>query len=272
MKKEKFEGITTNTRSLAFHIKSLMVEPTHIADLIEFLFESGLWQDAAEMLDCLLKAANDNANNRFEATTVKHDVLFGLSDLLTFYAMDIHGFSVSKPHTVWLSLAKLYEDYGDVSSVRAILKKAMHMRYRSVDHLATLWGHWAEMEMKQNNVNGALELIRCVTALPSLEFRQRWSIDPVQMKLHKFLNEDLVKNIGTSEPTCTVYDQILDLKIATPQIICDYARKLEEQNFLKGAFEIYEEGVKMLKNPHTINNCMNYISEFVSSNFKIKPE
>ena len=56
--------------------------------------------------------------------------------------------------------------------------------------------------------------------------------EPVQMKLHKSLRlwtfyVDLEESLGTLESTRAVYERILDLKIATPQIIINYAYFLE---------------------------------------------
>lgn len=56
--------------------------------------------------------------------------------------------------------------------------------------------------------------------------------EPVQMKLHKSLRlwafyVDLEESLGTLESTRAVYERILDLRIATPQIIINYALLLE---------------------------------------------
>lgn len=56
--------------------------------------------------------------------------------------------------------------------------------------------------------------------------------EPVQMKLHKSLRlwtfyVDLEESLGTLESTRAVYEKILDLRIATPQIIINYAMLLE---------------------------------------------
>ena len=56
--------------------------------------------------------------------------------------------------------------------------------------------------------------------------------EPVQMKVHKSLKlwtfyVDLEESLGTLESTCAVYEKILELRIATPQIIINYAMLLE---------------------------------------------
>ena len=56
--------------------------------------------------------------------------------------------------------------------------------------------------------------------------------EPVQMKLYKCLKVwtfyvDLEENLGTLESTRAVYDRIIDLRLATPQIIINYAELLQ---------------------------------------------
>lgn len=56
--------------------------------------------------------------------------------------------------------------------------------------------------------------------------------EPVQVKVHKSLRlwtfyVDLEESLGSLESTCAVYERILDLRIATPQIIINYAMLLE---------------------------------------------
>ena len=56
--------------------------------------------------------------------------------------------------------------------------------------------------------------------------------EPVQIKLYRSLklwtfHVDLEESLGTLESTRIVYERILDLRIATPQIILNYAFLLE---------------------------------------------
>ena len=49
---------------------------------------------------------------------------------------------------------------------------------------------------------------------------------------------DLEESLGTVDSTKAVYNRIVDLKIATPQIIINYALFLEENNFFEEAFKV----------------------------------
>ncbi|PPD82503.1 hypothetical protein GOBAR_DD20555 [Gossypium barbadense] len=194
--------------------------------------------------------------------------------------------AVGKPHTLWVAFAKLYETYKDLANARVIFDKAVQVNYKTVDHLASIWAEWAEMELRHKNFKGALELMRRATAEPSVEVKRRVAADgnePVQMKLHKSLRlwtfyVDLEESLGTLESTRAVYERILDLRIATPQIIINYAflleapadavkplylqyAKLEEDYGLaKRAMKVYDQATKAVPNHEKLDMYEIYIA------------
>lgn len=188
--------------------------------------------------------------------------------------------AVGKPHTLWVNFARLYENHKDIANARVIFDKAVQVNYKTVDHLATLYCEWAEMELRHKNFKGALDLMRRATAEPSVEVKRRVAADgnePVQMKLYKSLRlwtfyVDLEESLGTLESTRSVYERILDLKIATPQIILNYAFLLEEHKYFEDAFKVYERGVKIFKYPHVKDIWVTYLSKFVKRYGKTKLE
>ncbi|KAL3832933.1 hypothetical protein ACJIZ3_007669 [Penstemon smallii] len=188
--------------------------------------------------------------------------------------------AVGKPHTLWVAFAKLYESHRDVANARVIFDKAVQVNYKAVDHLASVWCEWAEMELKHKNFKGALELMRRATAVPSVEVKRRVAADgnePVQMRIHKSLRlwtfyVDLEESLGNLDSTRTVYEKILDLKIATPQIIINYAMLLEDNKYFEDAFKVYERGVKIFKYPHVKDIWVTYLSKFVKRYGKSKLE
>ncbi|KAK6917477.1 hypothetical protein RJ641_018228 [Dillenia turbinata] len=196
--------------------------------------------------------------------------------------------AVGKPHTLWVAFAKLYESHKDVANARVIFDKAVQVNYKAVDNLASVWCEWAEMELRHKDFQGALDLMRRATAEPSVEVKRRVAADgnvPVQMKLHKSLRlwtfyVDLEESLGTLESTRQVYERILDLRIATPQIIINYAMLLEarsetsstEHKYFEDAFKVYERGVKIFKYPHVKDIWVTYLSKFVKRYGKSKLE
>ncbi|KAJ8433249.1 hypothetical protein Cgig2_023201 [Carnegiea gigantea] len=188
--------------------------------------------------------------------------------------------AVGKPHTLWVAFAKLYENHKDLANARVIFDKAVQVNYKSVEHLASVWCEWAEMELRHKNFKGALDLMRRATAEPSVEVKRRVAADghePVQMKLHKSLRlwtfyVDLEESLGNLQSTRAVYERILDLRIATPQIIINYAMFLEEHKYFEDAFRVYERGVKIFKYPHVKDIWVTYLSKFVKRYGKTKLE
>lgn len=188
--------------------------------------------------------------------------------------------AVGKPHTLWVAFAKLYETHKDIANARVIFDKAVQVNYKAVDNLASVWCEWAEMELRHKNFKGALELMRRATAEPSVEVKRRVAADgnePVQIKLHKSLRlwtfyVDLEESLGTLESTRAVYERILDLRIATPQIIINYAMLLEDNKYFEDAFKVYERGVKIFKYPHVKDIWVTYLSKFVKRYGKSKLE
>ncbi|XP_059311494.1 uncharacterized protein LOC132063080 [Lycium ferocissimum] len=188
--------------------------------------------------------------------------------------------AVGKPHTLWVAFAKLYENHKDIANARVIFDKAVQVNYKTVDHLASVWCEWAEMELRHRNFKGALELMRRATAEPTVEVKRRVAADgnePVQIKLHKSLRlwllyVDLEESLGNLESTRAVYERILDLRIATPQIIINYAVLLEDHKYFEDAFKVYERGVKIFKYPHVKDIWVTYLSKFVKRYGKSKLE
>lgn len=188
--------------------------------------------------------------------------------------------AVGKPHTLWVAFAKLYESHKDIANARVIFDKAVQVNYKAVDNLASIWCEWAEMELRHKNFRGALELMRRATTEPSAEVKRRVAADgnePVQIKLHKSLRlwtfyVDLEESLGTLESTRAVYERILDLRIATPQIIINYAMLLEDNKYFEDAFKVYERGVKIFKYPHVKDIWVTYLMKFVKRYGKSKLE
>ncbi|MCL7025668.1 hypothetical protein MKW94_007057 [Papaver nudicaule] len=184
--------------------------------------------------------------------------------------------AVGKPHSLWVSFAQLYIEHNDIANARVIFDKAVQVNYKTVDNLASVWCAWIEMELLQNNFEGARELMRRATAEPSVEVQRRVAAagnEPVQMKLHKSLrlwslNVDIEECLGNLESTRAVYERILESKIATPQIILNYARLLEQHKYFEDAFQIYERGVKIFKYPHAKDIWVTYLTKFVRRNGK----
>lgn len=109
------KGIPIET-SLRVYRRYLKYDPTHIEDLIEFLVNSNLWQEAAENLASVL---NDDQFYSIKGKT-KHRLWLELCDLLTRHATEVSGLNVDaiirggirkftdEVGRLWTSLAEYY--------------------------------------------------------------------------------------------------------------------------------------------------------------------
>jgi pre-mRNA-splicing factor SYF1 len=177
-----------------------------------------------------------------------------------------------KPHTLWCSFAHFYEKYGDFTNSRVIYEKAVKEPFKSVDDLASVWCEYAEMELRGKNVDAAKELLQRAT----VEHPQRRKANtdqiqnsgPVQHRLHRSTKlwcfyADMMESLETVRKTSAVYDRMLDLKVATPQVVLAYARFLEEHKYFEESFKAYERGVSAFAFPNAHDIWVDYLTKFV---------
>lgn len=176
--------------------------------------------------------------------------------------------AVGKLHTLWVEFAKFYEKNGQIEDGRLIFKKGTEVPYIKVEDLASVWCEWAEMEIRNSNYEEALKLMSRATVLPSRKVGYYDETETVQARLYKSLKlwsmyADLEESFGTFKSCKAVYDRIIDLKIATPQIIINYGLFLEEHNYFEEAFRAYEKGISLFKWPNVYDIWNTYLTKFL---------
>ncbi|RIA91251.1 pre-mRNA splicing factor SYF1 [Glomus cerebriforme] len=177
--------------------------------------------------------------------------------------------ATGKFHELWVNFAKFYEQGGDIENARTIFEKATHVDFKHVNDLAALWCEYAEMELRLENYNKAIDVMGRATVPPrnpNVDFRDE-SL-PVQSRVFKSIKlwsfyVDLEESIGTVESTRAVYDRILELKIANPQIIINYANFLEENKYYEESFKVYERGVELFNYPISFEIWNVYLTKFI---------
>uniref|UniRef100_A0ACD5ZQW5 Uncharacterized protein n=1 Tax=Avena sativa TaxID=4498 RepID=A0ACD5ZQW5_AVESA len=186
------------------------------------------------------------------------------------------------PHTLWLALAKMCEGRGSVDCARDVFRRATQVNFTAADHLAAVYCEWANMELRQQGPERAMDVIRQATSEPSIEVKRLASTagvggEPVQMKLHRSLKLwlmylDLTKTHGSLEATCAVFDRMHDLGLATPLLVLDHAALLEEHKRFEDAFRVYERGVACFKHPHDEAIWEAYLTKFIQRHGRSRPE
>eukprot|EP01083_Nonionella_stella_P090050 251570_1 len=176
-------------------------------------------------------------------------------------------------HMLWVNFAKFYEEYnGDVENARAIFARAVRYPFVRVDDLASVWCEWSEMELRNEHYDEALGVLQKATVLPSKRAlygaHQVDQSAPVQERVFKStklwsMYVDLEESFGTRQTTKAVYEKILDLRIATPQIIINYALFMEEHKYFEESFKVFEKGISLFKFPHVLPIWNRYLRKFV---------
>ncbi|XP_032632645.1 pre-mRNA-splicing factor SYF1 isoform X2 [Chelonoidis abingdonii] len=176
--------------------------------------------------------------------------------------------ATGKTHTLWVSFAKFYEDNGQIEDARTIFEKATKVNFKQVDDLACMWCEYGEMELRHENYDQALRILRKATAIPAKKAEYFDASEPVQNRVYKSLKvwsmlADLEESLGTFKSTKAVYDRILDLRIATPQIIINYALFLEEHTYFEESFKAYERGISLFRWPNVYDIWNTYLTKFI---------
>eukprot|EP00300_Choanocystis_sp_HF-7_P017933 c19881_g1_i1.p1 GENE.c19881_g1_i1~~c19881_g1_i1.p1 ORF type:complete len:933 (-),score=253.19 c19881_g1_i1:48-2846(-) len=176
-----------------------------------------------------------------------------------------------KPHTLWVAFAKFYEKHKSLKNARKTFETAVKAPLRHVEDLGALWCEYAEMELRHDNHLGALELMKRATA-GWQRFAQRNQHDesiPVQQRVHKSvrlwsLYADLQESLGTVLETKEVYDQMVHLKVVTPQHIINLATFLEENKYYEESFRAFEKGVALFSFPAVKDIWLSYLTKFIA--------
>ncbi|XP_018799467.1 PREDICTED: pre-mRNA-splicing factor SYF1 [Bactrocera latifrons] len=176
--------------------------------------------------------------------------------------------AAGKLHTLWVEFAKFYESNDQVEDARVVFERGTEVEYVKVEDLAAVWCEWAEMEIRQENFEGALRLMQKATAMPKRKVAYHDDTETVQMRLYRSLKvwsmyADLEESFGTFKTCKAVYDRIIDLKICTPQIIINYGLFLEEHNYFEEAFRAYEKGIALFKWPNVYDIWNAYLTKFL---------
>lgn len=176
--------------------------------------------------------------------------------------------ATGKPHSIWVSFSKFYEEHGQLDDARTIFERATKVNFKQVDGLSSVWCEYGEMELRHENYEQALRILRKATAIPAKKAEYFDTSEPVQNRVYKSLKvwsmlADLEESLGTFKSTKAVYERIIDLRIATPQVIINYAMFLEEHTYFEDSFKAYERGISLFKWPNVHDIWNTYLTKFI---------
>lgn len=174
-------------------------------------------------------------------------------------------------HALWVKFARFYEEHKDLTNARAIFKKAADVDYRNEQELANVYCEWAEMELRQDNFEEPLKVLREACAVPqsmTVRLRNRSSLTSKD-KVHKNvklwgLRLDLEESLGDMESTRAAYNDAFELKLVTPQMVLNFASYLEENKYFEESFRVYERGLSLFPTfPYANDIWQAYLTKFV---------
>ncbi|ORX56150.1 TPR-like protein [Hesseltinella vesiculosa] len=181
-----------------------------------------------------------------------------------------------KLQTLWINFGRFYEDNGDLDAARAIFDKAVKVNFKAVTDLADVWCEYAELETRHDEFDRALRVMAQATSVPraSNTNKNPRTVNyhdeslPVQQRVFKSLQLwsfyiDLKESVGSVDATKQVYDQVMDLRIANPQVVVNYAVFLEEHQYFEDAFRVYERGIDLFGWPIAFELWNIYLPKFI---------
>ena len=184
--------------------------------------------------------------------------------------------AIGQFHDLWVNYGKFYEEGGDIATARTIMEKAVKVAFKSVAELAEMWCEWAEMELRNDNFDMAIEIMRKATLAPKRSTVDYFdeTLSP-QQRVHKSWKlwsfyVDLVESVSSLEETRKVYERIFELRIATPQTVVNYANLLEEHKYFEESFKIYERGLDLFSYPVAFELWNLYLTKAVDRKIGIE--
>lgn len=169
----------------------------------------------------------------------------------------------------WFAFVKLYEDQNELESCISVFEQAVLIDFKTVKELSNVWIEYAEFYIRQNQIDNAFEVLTRATAIPTdLKVDYHDKKISVQRRLFKSLPlwsyfVDLEEQKGSFHSIRAIYESILMLKIATPQILINYALFLESNDKLEDSFKVYEKGIHLFKWPIAYEVWNIYLAKFI---------
>jgi pre-mRNA-splicing factor SYF1 len=181
-----------------------------------------------------------------------------------------------KFHELWVNFAKFYEEGGDLHAARDIFGQAVNVPFKTVNELAETWCEWAEMELRNENFDRAVNVMAKATQAPKRSTVDYFdeTLSP-QQRVHKSWKlwsfyVDLVESVSGLEETRNIYERIFELRIATPQTVVNYANLLEENKYFEESFKVYERGLDLFSYPVAFELWNLYLTKAVDHKIGIE--
>lgn len=168
---------------------------------------------------------------------------------------------------LWIELANFLESKDAVDSARQVYQRACEwgqVEFSSVEDLGTVFIAAAQFEFRREAVQDGLDIISSALA-PNRKKSgiESWDSLGKSLKLWNFLI-DSEEARGASSACESAYERLLQLRLAQPQHIINYALFREDVlSDMDGAFKIYERGIELFNYPVAFEIWNIYLPKFV---------
>ena len=240
----------------------VLIQMANLRSLLErhgFLLNDVLLRQNPHSVDYWLKRValvREHSGDRIEA------VLEAFEDALR--TVSPRKTPVSK---LWSELANFLESKDAFDLARQIFQRACEwgrVEYSSVEDLSTIFISAAEFEFRQKAVQDGLDIIYSALAANRKKTGiESWDSLGKSLKMWNFLI-DSEEARGVSAACESAYERLLQLRLAQPQHVINYALFREEVlSDLDGAFKVYERGIELFNYPIAFEIWNIYLPKFV---------
>jgi len=173
------------------------------------------------------------------------------------------------PCQLVLALSKLYEA-SNIESSRNLFHRICNdyeYTFRDVDDLAQCYAAWVELELRHEAWDEALSLARQAVASPdgtaTGSMAKLVKTLPKSLRLWDLLL-DLEESLGTLATAKDSYSRALEIKVATPMHVLNFAAFLKDHKYFEESFSAYERGVELFTFPASKILWKAYLDDFIA--------
>lgn len=120
-----------------------------------------------------------------------------------------------------------------------------------------MYCEWAEMHVRHNNLSSALQIMKHAVS----NKRPKQHLVSNIRAWHFYI--DLLSAAGETDDEQWAYEHCLELKIATPLTVLNYAAMLQQQNKFEESFRVFERATQMFHWPQSFELWLTYLSTFI---------
>lgn len=223
-------------------------------------------------------------NNRDDTNSVLTTYATALTKInpLKAYSLSKHkDYSLPK---LWTNYAQVYSSHKDFNTADFIFAKAVKTSFRNPDDLAQIYIEWSRLWLEKDFPKSIaiLQTVLDNDRVPTENLDYHDSSVPVSdrivksSKLWSYFLDLLESNIDFEKPEENKsaikdvedgYNRMIQLKIATPLTIINFASFYEELNFFERSFTVYELGLSVFKDSRVKFEIWNvYLSKLLKRN------